>query len=161
MTVEYLFNYNTNTIEYSFNCSNKIIKVEILIISTLKGKYMAKKEMACDCEIIHQDKVNDAKKTMLDEESLLEMADFYKALSDSTRIKIINLLEKNELCVCDISSLINMTKSAVSHQLKYLREMNLVKTRKSGKEVWYSLADNHVKQVFDISLKHVKELDND
>lgn len=117
--------------------------------------------MACDCEIIHQDKVNDAKKTMLDEESLLEMADFYKALSDSTRIKIINLLEKNELCVCDISSLINMTKSAVSHQLKYLREMNLVKTRKSGKEVWYSLADNHVKQVFDISLKHVKELDND
>lgn len=122
---------------------------------------LTKKGMTCDCEVIHQDKVQKAKQTMLDEGSLLKMADFYKALSDSTRIKIVDLLEKNELCVCDISSLIDMTKSAVSHQLKYLREMNLVKTRKKGKEIWYSLADEHVKQVFDISLTHVRELENE
>lgn len=118
---------------------------------------MGKKEILCDCEIIHAEKVEQAKKQMLNEELLLDIADFYKALSDSTRIKIINLLEKNELCVCDISSIINMTKSAVSHQLKYLREMNLIKSRKIGKEVWYTLADDHVKQVFDISLKHIEE----
>lgn len=128
---------------------------------TLANNKITKKGMACDCEVIHQDKVAKAKQTMLDEASLLEMADFYKALSDSTRIKIVDLLEKNELCVCDISSLIDMTKSAVSHQLKYLREMNLVKTRKAGKEVWYSLADEHVKQVFDISLAHIRELENE
>ncbi len=120
-----------------------------------------KKENNCDCEIIHHDKVRKAKQTMLDEEDLLNMADFYKAFSDSTRIKIIGLLEKNELCVCDIASIINMTKSAVSHQLKYLREMNLIKARKSGKEVWYSLADEHVKLVFDVCLEHVRELDDD
>ena len=120
-----------------------------------------KKETNCDCEIIHHDKVIKAKQTMLNEEDLLNMADFYKALSDSTRIKIIDLLEKNELCVCDIASVINMTKSAVSHQLKYLREMNLVKAKKTGKEVWYSLADEHVKLVFDVCFEHVRELNND
>lgn len=122
---------------------------------------MGKNEVLCDCEIIHQDKVEMAKKSMLNDDCLLVIADFYKALSDSTRIKIINLLEKNELCVCDISSILNMTKSAVSHQLKNLRELNLIKSRKIGKEVWYTLADDHVKQVFDISLEHVLEESDD
>ncbi len=122
---------------------------------------MGKYEAMCDCEVIHTDKVNKAKATMLDEDILLTIADFYKALSDSTRIKIINLLEKNELCVCDISSVLNMTKSAVSHQLKNLRELNLIKSRKVGKEVWYTLADEHVSEVFDISLEHIMEKEND
>ena len=112
----------------------------------------------CDCDIIHEDEVKRAKADMLDEETLLYISDFYKALSDSTRIKIINVLEKRELCVCDISSLLNMTKSAVSHQLKNLREMNLIKSRKVGKEVWYTLTDEHVSRVFDISLEHIMEL---
>ena len=112
----------------------------------------------CDCDIIHEEEVKRAKADMLDEETLLYISDFYKALSDSTRIKIINVLEKRELCVCDISSLLNMTKSAVSHQLKNLREMNLIKSRKVGKEVWYTLADEHVSRVFDISLEHIMEL---
>ena len=112
----------------------------------------------CDCDIIHEDEVKRAKADMLDEETLLYISDFYKALSDSTRIKIINVLEKRELCVCDISSLLNMTKSAVSHQLNNLREMNLIKSRKVGKEVWYTLADEHVSRVFDISLEHIMEL---
>lgn len=123
-----------------------------------KGKCTCgKKNNECDCDIIHEDLVLKAKETMLNEEILLCIADFYKAMSDSTRIKIINLLDNNELCVCDISVLLNMTKSAVSHQLKNLREMNLIKSRKQGKEVWYSLADKHVKEVFDVSLEHILE----
>ena len=72
-------------------------------------------------------------------------------------VKIINVINESELCVCDIASILNMTKSAVSHQLKNLREMNLIKSRKQGKEVYYSLADEHVKEVFDISKIHVLE----
>ena len=122
---------------------------------------MGRNELDCDCDIIHHENVARAKVDMLDEEKLLLIADFYKALSDSTRIKIVNLLENNELCVCDISVILNMTKSAVSHQLKNLREMNLIKSRRRGKEVWYSLADNHVKEVFDISLEHILEKNYD
>ena len=118
---------------------------------------MGKNEAVCDCDIIHDDLVQKAKVSLLDDDKLLLMADFYKALSDSTRIKIVNLLKDHELCVCDISVLLNMTKSAVSHQLKNLREMNLIKSRRDGKQVWYSLADDHVVEVFDISLSHVLE----
>lgn len=118
---------------------------------------MGKRELVCDCEVIHEDIVNKVKKNLLNEEVLLMMADFYKAFSDSTRVKIIDAIYENELCVCDISVLLNMTKSAVSHQLKYLREMNLIKARKAGKEVYYSLADKHVKEVFEISKEHILE----
>lgn len=118
---------------------------------------MGKKEVICDCDIIHLELVNKAKKNILEEDKLLLIADFYKALSDSTRIKIVNLLSTNELCVCDIAVILNMTKSAVSHQLKNLREMNLIKSRKQGKEVWYSLADDHVLEVFKVSLEHILE----
>jgi len=122
---------------------------------------MGKTELCCDCDIVHEALVSKAKQFMLEEDKLLLIADFYKALSDSTRIKIVNLLEQNELCVCDIAVLLNMTKSAVSHQLKNLREMNLIKCRKQGKEVWYSLADDHVKKVFDVSLEHILEKEDD
>lgn len=122
---------------------------------------MGKVEQGCDCNIIHADHVDIVKNKMLDDDVLLSMADFYKALSDSTRIKIINALSINELCVCDISSLLNITKSAVSHQLANLKEMNLIKGRKIGKEVLYSLADNHVVEMFKISLEHVLEGDDD
>lgn len=119
------------------------------------------KERMCDCEIIHKEKVEKALSEMLEEETLLNISDFFKVLSDSTRIKIINLLDNNKLCVCDISAALKMTKSAISHQLKNLREMNLVKAERLGKEVWYSLADEHIKKVFDISSEHVMEKNND
>lgn len=122
---------------------------------------MGKKELLCDCDVIHEELVNNAKSKLLDEDNLLQISDFYKALSDSTRIKIINLLEKSELCVCDISVILNMTKSAVSHQLKNLREINLIKCKRKGKEIWYTLADDHVKQVFDISLEHILEAEDE
>ena len=111
----------------------------------------------CDCNIIHGDMVDNAKKEMLDDDTLISIADFYKAMADSTIVKIINLLDNGDLCVCDISAILNMTKSAVSHQLKNLKEMQLIKSRKEGKEVFYSLADKHVRQVFEITLEHVRE----
>lgn len=113
--------------------------------------------MQCDCDVIHQDVVEKVKSEMIDDDSLINMADFYKALSDSTRIKIINALYISEMCVCDISVLLNMTKSAISHQLKNLKELNLIKSRKQGKEVYYSLADRHVGIVFEITKEHVQE----
>lgn len=122
---------------------------------------MGKSELKCDCNIIHSDIVSEAKKCLLKDETLNNMTCFYKALADSTRIKIINLLKDNELCVCDISAILNLTKSTVSHQLKYLRELNLIKCKKLCKEVWYSLADDHVKEVFEISLEHILEKDDD
>lgn len=115
----------------------------------------------CDCEIIHKEKVEKALSEMLAEEELLDIADFFKVLADSTRVKIVSMLDNNKLCVCDISAGLGMSKSAISHQLKNLREMNLVKAEKVGKEVWYSLADDHVKMVFDISAEHIKEEKHD
>lgn len=119
------------------------------------------KENFCDCEIIHKEKVEKALSEMLNEDLLDDISEFFKVMADSTRIKIINLLDNNKLCVCDISAGLKMTKSAISHQLKKLREMNLVKCERIGKEIWYSLADDHVKQVFDISTEHIKEMENE
>ena len=118
---------------------------------------MKKLDSSCDCNVIHASEVDGVKKQMLCDEVLIEMADFYRALSDYTRIKIISAFSVGELCVCDISSVLGMTKSAVSHQLSALKEMNLVKSEKRGKEVWYSLADKHVEEVFAVSLTHVLE----
>ncbi len=122
---------------------------------------MGKNEMVCDCEVIHESNVNNAKNFMLDSDTLHKISNFYKAFADSTRIKIINILEQGDLCVCDISVILNMTKSAVSHQLKYLKKLNLIKCERRGKEVWYSLADDHVKKVFDISHEHIMEDQNE
>ena len=116
-----------------------------------------KDSFICDCDVIHAFEADKAKSNMLDSNKLNQMVAFYKAFADNTRLKIINLLDKSELCVCDISWALNMTKSAVSHQLKYLKEMNIVKSKKIGKEVWYSLLDSHVEQLFDICLEHILE----
>lgn len=122
---------------------------------------MGNYENICDCEIIHKDKVAVVMKTLLDDDTLISLSDFFKILSDSTRVKIVSILDKNELCVCDICNVLNMTKSAVSHQLKNLKEVNLVKSRKIGKEVWYTLADEHIKKLFEIALEHISEEKDD
>ena len=85
------------------------------------------------------------------------MANFYKALADNTRLKIISILENNELGVSDMAVALNMTKSAVSHQLKYLKDLNIVFNKKKGKEVIYSLVDDHIRQIFNISCFHITE----
>lgn len=91
------------------------------------------------------------------EELLFELADFYKIFGDTTRIKILYAIDKEDLCVCDIATSLNMTVSAVSHQLKILRDSNLVKTRREGKSIFYSLTDEHVRQIIDCGVEHILE----
>jgi ArsR family transcriptional regulator len=118
---------------------------------------LAKNELICDCDVIHADTVEYAKKTMPDDEELYDLSDFFKVLGDSTRAKIICALDRSEMCVCDLAVLLNMTKSAISHQLGSLKQANLVKYRKEGKNVYYSLADDHIKEIFEKGLEHISE----
>ena len=111
-----------------------------------------------ECEVLHKDVVAKVKKQMLEEDVLFDVSDFFKILGDSTRAKIMWALDKEDMCVCDLAALLGMTKSAISHQLKTLREANLVKFKKDGKMVIYSLDDEHVKDIFEKSLEHVLEI---
>jgi ArsR family transcriptional regulator len=97
------------------------------------------------------------RKNMPDEELLLNLADFFKMFGDSTRVKIICALFNAQMCVCDIAALLGMSKSAISHQLRSLRQTKLVRFRREGKIVYYSLDDDHVKTIFDQALAHVGE----
>lgn len=116
---------------------------------------MSKNEYNCDCNILHIDTVNAIRKNMLSDRTILDVSKFFKILGDKTRCKILSVLDNNELCVCDIANLLNMTKSSISHQLKLLRLTNIVKSRKVGKEVFYTLDDEHVSEVFEVALSHV------
>ena len=111
----------------------------------------------CESTCVHKDVIKDVKRGMPSEEDLYNVAELFKVFGDSTRTKILAALFEHELCVCDICNVVNMTKSAVSHQLRVLREANLVKFRKSGKEVFYSLSDNHVVMMYKMALEHVCE----
>lgn len=113
--------------------------------------------LLCDCVVIHEDAVNMVKTKMPQEENLYDLAELFKVFGDSTRIKILCALAESDLCVCDIAALFNMTQSAISHQLRVLKQADLVRYRKEGKIVFYSLADDHVKQIFDQGLNHINE----
>ncbi len=111
----------------------------------------------CECEVIHPETVELVTSQMPSQEALFDLAELYKTFGDSTRIKILWALEVSELCVCDISAVLGMTQSAISHQLRILKQANLVGSRKSGKQVYYSLKDEHVRQIFDQGLDHIFE----
>jgi len=111
----------------------------------------------CDCNVIHQDIVDKARKGMPEEEKLYDLAELFKVFGDTTRIKILYALSDSEMCVCDIAALLNMTQSAISHQLRVLKQARLVKFRRDGKVVYYSLDDEHVKHIFDQGLVHINE----
>jgi ArsR family transcriptional regulator len=111
----------------------------------------------CTVTVIHEEVVAAVKKTMPDDEVLLDLADLFKVFSDSTRVKILCALLRAEMCVCDIAALLGMNKSAISHQLRTLRQTRLVKYRREGKVVYYSLEDEHVGNIFDQGLTHVSE----
>jgi len=111
----------------------------------------------CDCDTIHEDVVADVREHMTDEELLIDLADLFKIFGDSTRVKILCALLRAEMCVCDIAVLLGMTKSSISHQLRILKQSKLVKYRKDGKVVYYSLADEHVRNIFDQGLDHICE----
>lgn len=112
---------------------------------------------SCDCDAIHQDVVNKVHSMMPPSNDFYELANLYKMFSDSTRVQILWALKCNGMCVCDLAVLLNMTKSAISHQLKSLRLSNLVKYEKQGKVVYYSLADDHVKDIFEKGFEHIHE----
>lgn len=111
----------------------------------------------CEVEHINEKAVQKVKSNMLDNKTILKIANASKILGDSTRVKILFALSQKELCVCDLASLLGMTQSAISHQLRLLRNTNLVKFRKEGKIVYYSLADKHVVKLIEIGAKHAKE----
>lgn len=111
----------------------------------------------CSCLIIHEEVVNKVKENMPKEETLYDLADLFKVLGDSTRVKVLCALFQAEMCVCDIAALLGMTQSAISHQLRVLKQGRIVKNRKDGKVVYYSLDDDHIKGIFDKGMAHIAE----
>lgn len=113
----------------------------------------------CDVTVIHEEVVSRVAKAMPGDDVLLDLADTFKLFSDSTRLKILYALMEAEMCVCDISALLGMSMSSVSHQLRVLKQANLVKYRKAGRVIYYSLADEHVKTICRQGMDHVLEDD--
>src|SRR5574344_613896 len=101
----------------------------------------------CDFIHVHDDVVKKVNDIMPDDEDLYNLADFYKVFADSTRIKILYALLESEMCVCDIAQIIGASQSAISHQLRLLKQMKLVKFRRDGKVVFYSLSDDHIQNI--------------
>lgn len=116
---------------------------------------MEKKELMCDCNIIHQTAVNIALKNKPEEKELENLTAIFKILGDNTRTKILWILDHQEMCVCDIANVLNMTKSSISHQLAVLREAGIVRFRRRGKEVYYTLDDEHISRLYEIGLEHI------
>ncbi len=121
-------------------------------MSTYKGNIPQ-----CECEEVHLDTVERKKVIMPDPSTLYDLADFFKIFGDSTRMNILFAIDGEPMCVCDIADLLGMTKSAVSHQLKILRQSDLITYRRSGKNVFYTLADDHVRDIINKALEHIKE----
>ena len=111
----------------------------------------------CELMHVHQEIVDKVNQQMPEDEILFDLAELFKIFGDSTRIKILYLLFESEMCVCDIAQLLNMTQSAISHQLQVLKKSKLVKYRRDGKTVFYSLADGHVRTIIDQGMEHVAE----
>lgn len=114
-------------------------------------------DMLCDENHVHDDICEQVNLDMPDENELYDVAELFKIFGDSTRIRILSALAQAEMCVCDIGEVLNMTKSAVSHQLRILRQAKLVKNRRCGKEIYYSLDDDHVLSIINLAIEHIQE----
>ena len=112
----------------------------------------------CQAYCIHEDRIDEVKKDRPTEEMVYDLAELFKIFGDVTRVKIIYALLEREMCVCDIATLLEMTQSAISHQLRVLKKARLVKFRKEGKTVFYSLDDYHIDKIFSFGLDHIKEI---
>ena len=110
-----------------------------------------------DCKPIHKEVVAKVRSGMPKREQLDDLSDFFKVMGDSTRVRLLWSREQNEMCVCDLATLLDMTKSAVSHQLKALKNAKLVKSRREGKHVFYSLDDEHIKDILEKGMEHITE----
>lgn len=120
-----------------------------------------KEEQIDKCEYmhVHEEIVEKVNRQMPEEDKLYDLADFFKVFADSTRIKMLYVLMCSEMCVCDLAMTLHMTQSAISHQLRTLKQMNLVRNRREGKTVFYSLADGHIKTILSQGLDHIEEDD--
>ncbi len=116
---------------------------------------MPRNEFTCDCNIIHKDIIDFVRAGMLTDERFSKISSFFKAIGDATRFRILWAISRNEMCVCDIANLMSMSKSAVSHQLGFLRREGLVKCRKDGKTVYYSPADELVRHILQEAVMHI------
>ncbi len=114
-------------------------------------------EGTCEFMHVHEQIVDRVEKVMPDEQQLLDLSEFFKVFGDSTRIKILYVLSQSEMCVCDIATLLQMGQSAISHQLRVLKQMGLVSFRREGKTVFYSLADSHIQTILDQGMEHINE----
>ena len=112
---------------------------------------------ASECSVIHEETVAAVCDRLPEDEVIMDLADAFKAFSDFTRLKILLALLNSEMCVCDIAAVLGMTKSAVSHQLKTLKQNNLVRSRREGKVIYYSIADGHVETMISNGMEHVLE----
>ena len=122
---------------------------------------MGQSEASSDVDVIHADIVDKVKKDFPSNLLINTLSDFFKIFGDTTRVKIMCALDKNEMCVGDISVLLDMTVSAVSHQLKILRDASLVKTKRQGKVVFYSLPDEHVQRIIECGIEHILEKESE
>jgi len=111
----------------------------------------------CDCNVIHEETVKRVASVMPEETELYDLAELFKVFGDLTRMKILCALIESEMCVCDLANLLNMTQSSVSHQLRVLKQARLVRYKRVGKIVYYSIDDEHVKYIFDLGLTHLRE----
>lgn len=111
----------------------------------------------CDFISVHEDIVNRVMQVMPADQQLLDLAEFFRVFGDSTRIRILYVLSQSEMCVCDIAGLLKMGQSAISHQLRVLKQMRLVKFRRDGKTVFYSLADGHIETILAQGMEHICE----
>lgn len=112
----------------------------------------------CDCNIIYKETVEQAKKEMPNESEIAVLSGIFKVLGDPTRVKLVCALEHREMCVCDLAATLGMTKSAISHQLNTMKKDSVVKARREGKNIFYSLHDSHVTDIIDIAKRHVKHI---
>lgn len=111
----------------------------------------------CDTVEVHEELLKIVNETMPDETELYDLAELFKVFGDSTRIRILFVLFEAEVCVCDLAQALNMTQSAISHQLKILKQNKLVKNRREGKSIFYSLADDHVRTIIAMGREHIEE----
>ena len=116
-----------------------------------------KESLCCDTEEIHEELLKIVDETMPDETELDSLAELFKVFGDPTRIRILFVLFETEVCVCDLARALNMTQSAVSHQLRILKQSRLVKNRREGKTVFYSLADGHIQSILNQGMEHIIE----
>ena len=111
----------------------------------------------CDYIHTHEDIVEKVRKEMPGEDTLYDLCELFRIFGDSTRIRILYVLFESEMCVCDIAQILGMTQSAISHQLRMLRQMDLVRTRRDGKTVYYSLSDGHIFNILSQGMEHIEE----